>query len=259
MKISALSIEEIASILRDKKSGKELVKLFNKYGFRDIYDEQGLPDIGKKTGQRPSKIEYASKRLSELNGKSELRYLIEDVVNNNKDIVSTINEIIENDGFACEKLEDKWFIKGGVIENKKPIVNEAYFDSIQNQILAELDKAKVSIKAVLAWFTNETLLNKLIEKQNEGLDVSVIIYDDGVNKKHGVDLSKLKDTHKVKGSRGGIMHDKFCVIDNQKVITGSYNWTNNAEHKNDENITIFDDPKSATKYSVQYRELLRNK
>lgn len=259
MKVSALSIEEIASILRDKKSGKELVKLFNKYGFRDIYDEQGLPDIGKKTEQRPSRIEYANKRLSELNGKSELRYLIEDIVNNDNNIVPDINKIIKNDGFVCEEHENKWFIKGGVIENKKHIVNEAYFDSIQNQILAALDKAKVSIKAVLAWFTNETLLNKLIEKQNEGLDVSVIIYDDGVNKKHGVDLSKLKDTHKVKGSRGGIMHDKFCIIDNQKVIIGSYNWTNNAEHRNDENITIFDDPENATKYSVKYRELLNHK
>lgn len=34
------------------------------------------------------------------------------------------------------------------------------------------------------------------------------------------------------------MHEKYCVIDNLTTITGSYNWTSNAEHRNDENITI---------------------
>src|SRR5699024_5624515 len=33
------------------------------------------------------------------------------------------------------------------------------------------------------------------------------------------------------------MHNKFCVIDKNVVITGSYNWTNRAR-SNDENITV---------------------
>lgn len=55
------------------------------------------------------------------------------------------------------------------------------------------------------------------------------------------------------------MHNKFCVIDNQIVITGSYNWSDNAEYKNDENISIQVDPKQATKYSVKFRELRKQK
>jgi len=51
------------------------------------------------------------------------------------------------------------------------------------------------------------------------------------------------------------MHDKFCVIDNQIVITGSYNWSNNAEFKNDENVTIENDPDQATRYSEEFRRL----
>lgn len=51
------------------------------------------------------------------------------------------------------------------------------------------------------------------------------------------------------------MHDKFCVIDNQRVITGSYNWSDNAEYKNDENISIQNDPDSATRYSLEFRRL----
>jgi len=60
-----------------------------------------------------------------------------------------------------------------------------------------------------------------------------------------------------RGSRGGLMHDKFCVIDNQIVITGSYNWTDNAEFKNDENVTVQRDPSQATLYSEEYRRLTK--
>ncbi len=59
----------------------------------------------------------------------------------------------------------------------------------------------------------------------------------------------------VRGRRGGLMHNKFCVIDNQVVITGSYNWSTNAEFKNDENVSIQLDPEQATKYSVEFRKL----
>lgn len=49
------------------------------------------------------------------------------------------------------------------------------------------------------------------------------------------------------------MHDKFCVIDFKKVITGSYNWTYKASH-NSENILILDDPSVATQYISRFEQ-----
>lgn len=146
----------------------------------------------------------------------------------------------------------------GVVDNSEAVRNEAHFEDIQNKIINALNGARVSIVVAMSWFTNDTLLEKLVQKQNEGVDVKVAIYDDGINKKHGVDLSRLKTVYKVKAERGGIMHNKFCVIDNQVVITGSYNWTNNAETRNDENVTVQYDPKSATEYTVKYNELIKH-
>lgn len=60
---------------------------------------------------------------------------------------------------------------------------------------------------------------------------------------------------KIRSQRGGIMHDKFCIIDNQVVITGSYNWSDNAEFRNEENIAVLENAKLATEYSVKFREL----
>lgn len=132
--------------------------------------------------------------------------------------------------------------------------NDAHFIDIQNNILAELDKAQVSISVAMAWFTNKVLFEKLLEKQKEGVNVQLVIYDDGVNAKHGVDVTQL-DAVKIRAERGGIMHDKFCIIDNHTVITGSYNWSDNAEFKNEENITIETDNEQANRFSVKFRDL----
>ena len=51
------------------------------------------------------------------------------------------------------------------------------------------------------------------------------------------------------------MHNKYCVIDNQIVITGSYNWSKNAENKNDENATVMYDFDRASDYSVEFRKM----
>jgi len=255
MKLSDFALKNIIPYVIANRKGTELVDLLNKFGSRDIYDELGLPDIKKLNGQRPSKKEYVFARIKELNGKHGLRKLIELIANENPKNIDYINEIIAPEQFKLENQGSKLVVIGGAIDRRKPVINEAHFKDIQNRILAQLDRARVSIRVIMAWFTNDTLFQKLIEKQNQGIDVKIAVYDDGVNKKHGVDVSKLPHVMIKHGQGGGLMHDKFCVIDNQIVITGSYNWTNNAEFRNDENVTIENDPDQATRYSEEYRRL----
>ena len=239
------------------RKGQELVKLFNRFGSRDVYDSKGLPSINN-SGVRPARKQYVEARLLELSGKLELRKLLELVIAESEDeikTVSEINELINPEKFGVIESNGTYLIQGGIINNVRPVINEAHFQDIQNQILSALDSSRVSIRVIMAWFTNQTLLEKLIQKHKQGIDVQIAIYGDGINKKYGVDISLLP--HKVikKGQRNGLMHDKFCVIDNQVVITGSYNWTNNAEFRNDENITIEKDPEQATRFSEEYRRL----
>ena len=107
-------------------------------------------------------------------------------------------------------------------------------------IIEELNKAINTIYVCVAWFTDEELRDVLLTKLNEGVDVRVITYQDGINKKHGVDFKEIPST-KRRSERGGIMHSKYCIIDNHVTISGSYNWTDNASEHNDENIEIIQD------------------
>ena len=157
----------------------------------------------------------------------------------------------------CKKKVDEalnMFFANEVIGEMKGR-NEAKFANIEKHILEYLDMALASIDVCVAWFTIDELRDKLLEKAQEGVKVRVIIYHDGVNNAKGVELSGLN--HKeYRGERGGIMHDKFCVIDNAHTICGSYNWTKNAEEKNDEDAAFHrDDVKFASEYTKRFNQM----
>jgi phosphatidylserine/phosphatidylglycerophosphate/cardiolipin synthase-like enzyme len=48
-------------------------------------------------------------------------------------------------------------------------------------------------------------------------------------------------------------HDKVMIVDGAIVITGSYNWTLAAEHKNGENLLVIQDPRLATVYAENWQ------
>ena len=158
----------------------------------------------------------------------------------------------------CEKeiveALNRFFSRGVVLADRKPVRNDAYFNDIADKIIKELDKARVSIHVCIAWFTNQSIADKLVEKHKQGIDVKVIFYDDYTNSKFGVNIDGIP-FKTIRGSRGGLMHNKYCVIDNQIVITGSYNWSENAENKNDENAAVMYDYDRTSDYSVEFRKM----
>ena len=255
MKLSSYVIEQLASLLHTYNTGKHWVMLMNKYGSNEVYDERGLPDIGKGDGLRPSKTVYLAYWFKRLNDTQNIQPLLEDILNENHDVVAEAKVLLQRDDFDAILIEDKWRIIGNAIDNRPPAINDAYFQKIEAQVIKEIDKAVVSIWIAMAWFTNERIYAKLKEKQSEDVDIRMLIYYDAINKKHGVNVKEFNTTFVKKAIRGGIMHDKFCIIDSQVVLTGSYNWSDNAEFKNDENITVTIDPSLAIKYSKEFKRL----
>jgi phosphatidylserine/phosphatidylglycerophosphate/cardiolipin synthase-like enzyme len=51
------------------------------------------------------------------------------------------------------------------------------------------------------------------------------------------------------------MHHKIIIIDNQTVLTGSYNFTGSAERDNDENLVIIDDPVIVGQYVEEFERV----
>lgn len=119
--------------------------------------------------------------------------------------------------------------------------SEAIFENIAVRIQQEISKANKSIYIAVAWFTNKNLFNELVKKSKEGCVISLIISNDEINQNSSIDFERLiklnSKVYKIGNGNTELMHNKFCIIDHNTVITGSYNWSYKAEN-NFENVII---------------------
>jgi hypothetical protein len=138
---------------------------------------------------------------------------------------------------------------------------KSHLDDIRGQILSELSKAKFCIFVASAYFTDYELANKLAEKAEHGLSVDLIISNSDINDSSEAIFQNLRDkgvnvykTGATDFRQGAVMHNKFCVIDYETVITGSYNWTRQAAI-NEENIVVFKDKIEADQFLQKFYSL----
>jgi hypothetical protein len=134
-----------------------------------------------------------------------------------------------------------------------------HFDEIEYHLISELRLTKNRLLVAIAWLTNPRIGDALIELKNKNVDIEIIVDDNDINRnnqtlknltKNRVNLTFIKNL----ATSRTLMHNKFCVIDSKKVITGSYNWTINA-NSNDENIVIVTDSDTASFYSHEFRRI----
>jgi hypothetical protein len=138
---------------------------------------------------------------------------------------------------------------------------DAVFENIAERIQNEIGKAQHTLLIAVAWFTNKNIFNSILLKAKEGCSVSLIISDDAINANSRIDFSQLEKHngrfYKFGNGDTELMHNKFCVIDNSTVITGSYNWSYKAEN-NFENVVInYDDRFLAEQFIREFHSLIK--
>lgn len=141
---------------------------------------------------------------------------------------------------------------------------KSHFSNIREKISKELREARHSIYVASAYFTDYALADILSQKARDGLTVDLVISNAEINDSSESIFRDLQNSgvnvYKAGAADyrdGGVMHNKFCVIDYSTVITGSYNWTRQAAI-NEENIVIFSDKKEADVYLQKFYTLRKN-
>ena len=133
-------------------------------------------------------------------------------------------------------------------------MNKIYFKNIRKEIKTLLADSKYEVKIAVAWFSDKSLILELEKCLKRGVDVSIIFYDKSNDKEL---FKKLYKQNAKIATTSKLMHNKFCVIDNETVINGSYNWTNSAS-RNHENIQVTFSEKTAEIFSKEYNNILRS-
>lgn len=119
-------------------------------------------------------------------------------------------------------------------------------------ILREIEQAEREMLVAVYAFTSDDLARALVRAKKRGVTVQIVIdreFDRANERSKGkffeaqqVPLRRVSGMKAKTAERdGGLMHQKFAVIDGRIVLTGSYNWTYSADSLNDENLLLFRD------------------
>jgi phosphatidylserine/phosphatidylglycerophosphate/cardiolipin synthase-like enzyme len=134
-------------------------------------------------------------------------------------------------------------------------------DGTHSKILSTIATADHSIHIATMLITKADIGYDLADKNDEGVDVKVLINDFDQYGEPIVNTLKasLEEDIRLKGENG-IMHHKYMIVDqgypdsDPILLTGSHNWSSSAQFRNDENTLIFYDQAVANAYYQEFVE-----
>ena len=130
-------------------------------------------------------------------------------------------------------------------------------DGTADQIIQAIQSAEQSIRFLAFSFTSDPIAEALLARAADGVTVAGIFEQSQYITNTGTEYDNLLAAGldvRLDGNPNS-MHHKVFVIDDQTVITGSYNFSRNAEERNDENTLIIHDPEIAALYLVEFERV----
>ena len=181
--------------------------------------------------------------------------------NNNNMLIIQSGTLAANYKAEFDELWGGNFGNGKKTKNQVVYINnrkfENYFcpeDDCADRVISTIKHAKSSIQFMTFSFTHEGIADALLSKS----DVKIRgIFDSGQSSNKYSQLKRLKEFGMdVKKDSGKYkLHHKVFIIDNQTVITGSFNPTENGNKNNDENLLIIHDKVIASMYLDEFDSL----
>ncbi len=149
--------------------------------------------------------------------------------------------------------------RGPLAVIKQTTMITTHFSNIETVLIDKIKGAKTEIKIAVAWFNNNNIFSCLLSVMPK-VSVTLLLSNDKNNYDNGIDFSEII-------SAGGrvflpignrLMHNKYLIVDNDILITGSYNFTFGAEYSNDENIIVVSDELIVSKYADNFNSLIES-
>jgi phosphatidylserine/phosphatidylglycerophosphate/cardiolipin synthase-like enzyme len=141
------------------------------------------------------------------------------------------------------------------------ITFESYFcpeDSCAERINEKLIAANSSIYFMAYTFTHPELATTLVLRSKQNISVRGIMEKSQNSEYSKYALFSYQGIDVIWDNKPWLMHDKIFIIDNETVITGSFNPTKSADEDNDENVLIIHD-KAIAKLFLKEFERVREK
>jgi len=128
----------------------------------------------------------------------------------------------------------------------------------ERAILHTLYSAQKFVYAALYQLTDPEIADALLEIARRGIELKILLDDEPSKGSKGCLLLSAGIAVK-QYVDSGIMHHKFAVVDGERVLTGSYNWTTSAQTRNEENLLVIESPHLAQAFESEFSKLWTHK
>lgn len=133
---------------------------------------------------------------------------------------------------------------------------ENYFapeDGVTDRIVARIKAATATIDFLSYSFTDDAIGHAVLDRAQAGIKVRGVFENTGSETRFS-EFGKMKQAGLDVWQDGNpyLMHHKVFVLDGKTVIFGSFNFSENAQQENDENLLIVDDPTLAQAFTMEF-------
>ena len=126
-------------------------------------------------------------------------------------------------------------------------------DNAMDLIVPLIKRARDSVHFMTFAFTDDEMGAELVRQARQGVDVKGVFESRNAT-------SEFSEIHRLycngvdvrEDGNPANMHHKVFIIDDQIVITGSYNFSNNSENSNDENLVFLNNTDVAATYQEEF-------
>jgi len=119
--------------------------------------------------------------------------------------------------------------------------------------IKQINAATTSIDVAAYICTSSPLANAIIEARKRNIAIRIIV--DRAQEAATTPAPKILKSAGMDmrtDPQEKLHHNKYVIIDRSIVITGSYNWSDNAEHNNAENLVVIHDTATAAAFAADF-------
>lgn len=129
-------------------------------------------------------------------------------------------------------------------------------DKIVSNLIALVKDAQVSVRFLAFSFTDYPLAQTMIDRAKAGVDVKGVFETFGSSSPNSeLQTFWCAGVPARQDGNSGFLHDKLIIVDNSIVVTGSLNFSSNADDSNEENVVIVDNAEIAALYLQEFEKL----
>lgn len=131
-------------------------------------------------------------------------------------------------------------------------------------VVGAIAKAERQVLVQAYSFTSPEIVKALVDAKKRGVDVRAVLdksnfckagKDDCENKGTvAADTLQVVKIPVLVDRAHAIAHNKVMIIDGERVITGSFNFTRSAQERNAENLLVLHDKELARRYAANWQE-----